>query len=407
MKILVLNRGSSSVKCSLYEFQVIPSDPLPPLWEGHLEWKNTFDEAQFKVSNHQGQSLTQKIRKKSADLGINVMLDYLIKGPAAVISTFDEVDLIGHRIVHGGKDFHEAVLIDHQVKRKIEALSELAPLHNPPGLAGIEIMEKHFPHQPQIAVFDTSFHHTLPDFAKIYPIAYKWYEEGIQRFGFHGISFQYCYSRANQLLGQDLSSSKIIICHLGSGGSLCAIHEGQSKDTTMGFTPLEGLMMDTRSGSIDPGIILHLLMKKNKTAEELYTELNKKSGLLGISGISSDMRDILEKSESEDPRATLALEIFLHRLNSCIGSMIASLKGVDLIIFTAGIGENASLIRKKVCDNFSFLNLKIDDNKNNERHQEDTLLSDPDSQVKVLLIHTQEAFQIAKESFIKGIRAKG
>lgn len=398
MKILVLNCGSSTVKCQLYEFQQLPDDPMLPLWEGQLEWKSSSDDINLKVTSYNGASVTQKLRKKSPDSAIKTMIEYLQNGSTAVISSFDEIDMIGHRIVHGGKEFQESVFINQIVKDKIHELSELAPLHNPAGLVGIEIMEKLFPNKPQMAVFDTAFHHTLSDAAKIYPLPYKRYEEGIQRFGFHGISFQYCYSRAEKVLNEKLSHAKILICHLGSGASLCAIKNGKSIDTTMGFAPLEGLMMDTRSGSVDPSILLYLMMKKNRTAEELYTELYKKSGLLGISDISSDMRDILELAHAGNERAELTLNIYLHRLNACIGSMSASLQGIDLLIFTAGIGENSPFIRKKVCDNFSFLNIKLNDNLNSK---EDTVLSADNSKVRVLLIHTQEAFQIAKDCWQK------
>lgn len=397
MKILVLNCGSSTVKCHLYEFQDLPSDPISPLWEGKLEWKNSGEDINLKVSGKKG-TFSQKMNKKSQECAIKTMVEYLKNGSSAVISSFDEINMIGHRIVHGGKLFPESVIIDQKIKDKINEFTEISPLHNSAGLAGIEIMEKLFPNKPQLAAFDTAFHHTLSEAVKIYPIPYKRYEEGIQRFGFHGISFQYCYSRAEKILDEKLLSAKIVICHIGSGASLCAIKNGKSIDTTMGYAPLEGLMMDTRSGSVDPSILLHLMMRKNLTAEELYTELYKKSGLIGISDISSDMRDIVEQAKAGNQRASLALEIYLHRLYACIGSMIASLQGLDLLIFTAGIGENSPLIRQKVCDNFSFLDIKLNDNLNSK---EDIVLSSDSSKVRVLLIHTQEAFQIAKDCFQK------
>jgi acetate kinase len=357
MKIFVLNRGSSTIKCYLYELKEVPKEPIPPLWQEEIEWKN--DEGK------KAKAALQALLKKR-DLA--------------------EVSAIGHRIVHGGHYFSESVRITREVKERIRELSELAPLHNLPELEAIEILEGLFPDKPQIAVFDTAFHHTLPQAAQIYPGPYRWYEEGIRRYGFHGISYQYCTRRARDLIG---SVSKMIICHLGSGASLCAVKEGKSIDTTMGFTPLEGLMMDTRSGTIDPGIILHLLKKKK--AEEISKELYDQSGLLGLSGLSSDMRDIL--NAQSNPQAKLALDVYLHRLSSCIGSMIATLQGLDLLVFTAGIGENAALVRKRICDRFSFLGIKLSEN----HPKEDGLLSTSDSKVKVLLIHTQEAFEIAAE----------
>lgn len=266
MKILVLNRGSSSIKCYLYDFKNSPQQSSEPRWEAHLQWKNSFDEPTLTIKTDRGAEHAEKIKERSAGAALKHLLQFLFQGKTAVISSLDEIKVIGHRIVHGGKDFSESVYVTKEVKEKIRRLSELAPLHNLPELESIEILEKLFGNTPQVAVFDTAFHHTLPQAAAIYPTPYKWYEEGIQRYGFHGISFQYCSSRCAQMLGQDL---KMVICHLGSGASLCAIEKGKSIDTTMGFTPLDGLMMDTRCGSIDPGIILHLLEKKRKARKKL------------------------------------------------------------------------------------------------------------------------------------------
>jgi len=358
MKIFVLNRGSSNIKCSLYEFKDLPEVPVEPIWQAQ---------------------------------GNNEDLTKIIK----TVSKQD-IDVIGHRIVHGGKFFQGSVIIDQKVKEKIGSLAELAPLHNFSELESIETLEKIFPNIPQIAIFDTVFHQTLQNASKIYPGPYKWFEEGIQRYGFHGISFQYCSKRAAQILNKELNSLKMVVCHLGSGASLCAIQDSKSIDTTMGFTPLEGLMMNTRSGTIDPGIILYLLEKKQLTAQEIAKQLYEDSGLLGISG-NNVFIDIIEKSQQGDVRSTLALEIYLHRLNSLIGSMIASLQGIDALVFTAGIGENVPWIREKVCECFSFLGMKIDRSKNASPGSEDCLISDPYSKIKVLLIHTKEAFEIAKE----------
>lgn len=385
MKIFVLNYGSSSIKCFLY-------DALNLLWEAHLEWKNKFDEPSLTIKNSQGTRLSEKIEEMTAKEALKHIMHTLYQGKMAVLTTLNEIDIIGHRIVHGGKFFSQSVRITPDVKEKIRLLSELAPLHNESELDGIEILEELLENVPQIAVFDTAFHHTMPEAAKIYSGPYKWYEEGIQRYGFHGISFQYCSKRCAEILNAPL---KMVICHLGSGASLCAVEGGKSIDTTMGFTPLEGLMMDTRSGSIDPGIILHLLKKKK--LDELTHELYQESGLLGLSGISSDMRDIIEKSLKGNTRAQIALDVYIHRLNALIGSMMASLKGMDALVFTAGIGENAPLIRESVCETFSFLGLKLDKIKNEQVAAEDRVVSTADSKVKVLLIHTQEALEIARE----------
>ena len=338
MRILVLNRGSSTLKCSLFDYPKL-------IWEKNVEGS----------------------------------------GKEFLLSLKLDVDAIGHRIVHGGKKYRQSVLIDDTVKKDLRALAELAPLHNLADLEGIEILEKW--NVPQIAVFDTAFHHTLPESAFVYPGPYEWIEQGIIRYGFHGTSFQYCTKRAAELK----AGSKLVICHLGSGASLCAVQDGKSIDTTMGFTPLEGLMMDTRSGTVDPGILLHLL--KKMSPEELSQVLNEKSGLLGLAG-SSDMRTVLEKN---DARAKLALDVYIHRLTAFIGSMVVSLGGMDAIIFTAGIGENAPLIRKRACERLAFLGLKLDLQKNEKAHTEDCVISQSDSKVKILLIHTKEDFQIATE----------
>jgi acetate kinase len=360
MKILSINRGSSSIKCSLYEFCEFPTSFVAPIWEHKIEWKNVGD--------------PDAIKKQ---------FEKLFKDK--------KIDCIGHRVVHGGKKYQESVLIDSQVKKEIKKLGLLAPLHNLADLEGIEILEKFFVNVPQVAVFDTAFHHTLPSYATVYPGPYRWVSEGMQRYGFHGISFQYCTRRAGEILGK--TESKMVICHLGSGASLCAVKEGKSIDTTMGFTPLEGLMMDTRSGSIDPGLLLYLA--KTMGVEELSKELYEKSGLLGLSGVSSDMRDVLEHASKGDKKAQLAIDVYVHRLTSMIGSMVAALGGMDTLVFTAGIGENAALIREKVCAQLSFLGISLE--KNPSHSSQDLLLSSPSSKVKVLLIHTQEAFEIARE----------
>lgn len=399
MKIFVLNRGSSSIKCYLYDFKELPDHATSPLWEAHLQWKNNFEKPSLTIKNKQGKHYSEEIKEKTTKDALKHMMTLLIKEKTAVLNSLDEIDAIGHRVVHGGKFFKESVRITAQVKEKIGLLSELAPLHNLPELEAIEILEQLFKNTPQIAVFDTAFHHTLPQAAQIYPGPYKWFEEGIQRYGFHGISFQYCLRRSAEILKKDPLNLRMVICHLGSGASLCAIKDGKSIDTTMGFTPLEGLMMDTRSGSIDPGIILYLLEKKKKSVQALSDELYYASGLLGISGTSSDMRDIID--QKDDSRSAIAFEIYIHRLNALIGSMMAALKGIDVLVFTAGIGENASLVRERACDNFSFLNLHLDKKKNVKTSSEDGELSTPDSKVRVLLVHTQEAFEIARECWIK------
>jgi acetate kinase len=312
---------------------------------------------------------------------------------------------VGHRVVHGGPQFLEPSIVTAEVKSAIESVSVFAPLHNRAELEGMEIVAKLLGPVPQIAVFDTGFHRTMPLAAKTYPGPYEWFEQGIRRYGFHGINHQYCAQRAAQLLGKNLNSLKLVTCHLGNGCSLAAIREGQSVDTTMGFTPLEGLMMGTRSGSVDPGILTYLMRQRQLSGQQLDEILNQKSGLLGISGTSSDMREVLAASKNgneptKQVRAKLGLEMYVHRLRSGVGAMIAVLGGVDAIVFTAGVGENSPEVRAAACDNFAFLGVKLDQAKNAQSaldNDRDNDISAPDVSVRVLVIHAQEDWMIARE----------
>lgn len=303
---------------------------------------------------------------------------------------------MGHRIVHGGRQFEEPVIITAEVKRAIASASAFAPLHNRAELEGIAIMEELLGQVPQVAVFDTAFHHHLPLAATVYPGPYEWFAQGIRRYGFHGINHQYCAERAAQLLGKPLASLKLVSCHLGNGCSLAAIDAGRSVDTTMGFTPLEGLMMGTRSGSVDPGILTYLMREKQiRDGQEMDDVLNNKSGLLGVSGVSSDMRKVLEAMRLGNERAALAFDIFAHRLRSCIGSMVAALGGLDALIFTAGIGENSAAVREAACARFGHLGLKLDPAKNGKLPADQDIAA-RDSSVHVLVIRAQEDWAIAR-----------
>jgi len=391
--VLVLNAGSSSHKCCLFS-----GDARTPLWQAHMQWKEGFSEA-FLEASTENNVIKQPVEIHSAKEGLEILLNTLWEEPLKVLADPSEVMMVGHRVVHGGEKFIETVQISEAVKKEIDALSYLAPLHNPANLAGIETAEKLFPNAPQFAVFDTAFHATLSESAATYPGPYEWREMGIKRFGFHGISHQYCSKRGAEFLNRDLNSLKIVVCHLGAGASLCAVQDGKSIDTTMGFTPLEGLMMASRSGTIDPGIIFHLLRQTEISPEKLEEVLNKESGLLGISGVSEDMRDVLTASQTNE-RAKLAVDLFVHRLKGLIATMIASLEGIDLLIFTAGIGEHSPIIRERTCEAFSFLGLKLDSESNNQNSLEDREISTQDSKVKVLVIPTQEEWEIRKESLI-------
>jgi acetate kinase len=397
MKILVLNSGSSSQKSALFDLGPdISDDPVPPLWEGKLEWDG--EQEQLAIKNTQGKELRQTKQTPSGQrpTSIATMLQNLWDGPTAVLKSASEIQVVGHRVVHGGSKLTAPTTIDDSVKREIADLSAIAPLHNRVALEGIELIEKLIPGTRQIAVFDTGFHRTLPPEAKIYPGPYEWYERSIRRYGFHGINHEYCAHRTAQLLKRDLSTLKIVTCHLGNGCSLAAIDGGKSVDTTMGFTPLEGLMMGTRCGSIDPGIVTYLMRVEHAGYYELDRALNRRSGLLGISGVSSDMRDVIDAMRKGNERAKLAFDIFVHRLVVEIGAMAASLGGLDVLVFSAGIGENSPEVRAASCAKLAFLGVEVDDSKNSTAKL-DVEISPPDSKVRVLVIHAQEDWSIARE----------
>ncbi|MFN7527014.1 MAG: acetate kinase [Dolichospermum sp.] len=399
MKILVLNAGSSSQKSCLYDMTTtIPPLAPQPLWEGKINWTEDKNQAEITVKTAIGATLQETIVSDSPQIQFAYLLSTLIHGATQVIDDLSVIDVVGHRVVHGGQDYKEAVIITEDVKQAIARLCNLAPAHNPAALAGIEAIEKSLGNIPQVAVFDTGFHNTLPDAAAIYPIPYNFAEQGIRRYGFHGISHQYCANRAAEILGQDLLSLRIITCHLGNGCSLAAVKNGCSIDTTMGFTPLDGLMMGSRSGSIDPGILIYLWQQYNYSSEELDNILNKLSGLRGISGISSDLRDVIAAKEQGNKRAQLAWDMYVHRLRSGIGAMLASLAGLDVLVFTAGVGEKSAEIRQAACEPWGFLGLKIDLEKN-QQQPADIDIATFDSMVRVLVVETQEDWAIAQQCY--------
>ena len=397
MKILVLNSGSSSQKSSLFDFGAALLDSPPaPLWEGKLEWQG--ERATLKVKNSAGIIQNEEMTVTAREKATAHLLDALTSGKASVLSNKSEIAVVGHRIVNGGSDYTQPVIVTPVVKAAIQRMAVFAPLHNRVELEGIRLIEEKFGSVPQVAVFDTAFHNTLPDAAFVYPGPYEWLSQGIRRFGFHGINHQYCAQRTAQLLGKDLSSLRLVTCHLGNGCSLAAIQHGKSIDTTMGFTPLDGLMMGTRSGSVDPGILTYLMRAQNLTGETLDDWLNKKSGLLGISGISGDMRQIVSAINKGNHRAKLAFNIFVHRLQAGIGAMVAALGGLHVLVFTAGIGENSGEVRQAACANFNFLGLQLDPAKNISP-QLDQDISTPSSSVRVLVVRAQEDWAIACETW--------
>jgi acetate kinase len=399
MKILVLNAGSSSQKSCLYELDGddLPLDPPEPRWQAQLDWHDRERFAELKVKTDRGEELHETFPSTSKLDDTLKVLRTLERGSTQSLDKLEDIDLVGHRVVHGGEKYRDCVRIDAAVKAEIDRLATFAPAHNPVNLAGIAAVERVLGAEvPQIAMFDTAFHATLPPAAYIYPGAYGWLAQGIRRYGFHGIGQQYSAGRAARLLGRDLASLKTIVCHLGNGCSLAAIRDGVSIDTTMGFTPLEGLMMGSRSGSIDPGILIHLLRHLGITVDELDRLLNKESGLLGISGVSNDMRQIVAAIADGNDRAKLAFEIFTHRLRSGIGAMLASLGGLDVLVFSAGIGEHSAAVRSAACARFEFLGLAIDEAKNHAEPR-DLDISTPESQVRVMVIHVEENWAIARE----------
>jgi len=396
MKILVLNAGSSSQKSRLYEIDdTLPVAAPQPLWEADADW--TKDTAELAISTGTGHKLKQEVAADSRPAVIEQMLKTLWSGATKVIEGPHDIAMVGHRVVHGGPDYRESVRITQKVKDDIKRYALFAPLHNPVNLEGIEAVEQVLgARTPQVAAFDTTFHKTLPLETVVYPGPYEWYEQGIRRYGFHGTSHQYCVERIGQILGEDVRPLRIINCHLGNGCSLAAIRNGESIDTTMGFTPLEGVMMGSRSGTIDPSILIYLQREKGYSPEQFDQLLNKQSGLKGISGVSNDLRQLHTAVAAGNARATLALDIYTYRLRYFIGAMIAVLGGVDVLSFTGGVGEHDDLIRAEVCRGFAFLNLKLDAEQN-KQSPADTVISPKDSAVRVLIVRAEEDWEIAKE----------
>lgn len=379
--ILVFNAGSSTLKCSLFPTSKGKVSKIPQLKILVEKKRKAF---QLKLTLGKKDSF-HPLKVTTLKQAIRLIRGYL---------PTENILAIGHRVVHGGEKFEAPTLLNASVIKKIKALSFLAPLHNPSNLMGIEVACQLFPNVPQIAVFDTAFHRSMPAASSIYPGPYKWVKQGIKRYGFHGINHQYCMEQVSLLLKKDIKSLKLVTCHLGNGCSLAAITGGKSIDTTMGFTPMEGLMMGTRSGSIDPGILFFLLKKNSPFT--LEKTLNENSGLKGISG-DYDMRVILERAKNHHKPSQLALDLFIHSLVKNIAAMAAILGGLDLLVFSAGIGENASEVRKRACEALSFLQIKLDARKN-VRVSKDKCISLLNSAVKVFVIHAQEDWMIAKDT---------
>lgn len=391
MKIFVLNCGSSSVKYKLYDME-----GEQVLAEGRVERVGQ-ENATITHQSTGREKVSKTMPILEHTVAISETLKLLIHPEHGCIDSLEAIDAVGHRVVHGGESFSESVLINEETKEILDSLAELAPLHNPANVMGIRAAEKLMPQTPQVAVFDTAFHSTMPPHAFLYAIPFNLYQKHkVRRYGFHGTSHQYVTERVAAMMERDIKELKIVSCHLGNGASIAAVSGGQSVDTSMGFTPLEGLMMGTRSGDIDPGAIFYLMKTYDLSLHEVDSLLNKHSGLYGIAG-ASDMRDI-EKGISEDDRLSkLAFDMYEYRIRKYIGAYIAAMGGIDAIVFTAGIGENTPALRSKICQNLSYLGIIIDDELNQQRGQ-DLEISTSDSAVKVFVIPTDEEVMIARDT---------
>ncbi len=392
MKILVINCGSSSIKFQLFEMP--GSDTLT---KGVIEKIGQHDSLII-IQRNGEQDVNLKIEILSHQDGIDFLLKYITDLDHGCLKSLKDLDAVGHRIGHGGEKHRNSIIINETILSEIEKYNELAPLHNPHNLIGIRAIQKHLPTIKQVAVFDTSFHQTLPDYAYMYAIPYSLYEKyKIRRYGFHGPSHQYVSERACKLLNIDIKQQKIITCHLGNGSSIAAIDKGKSIDTSMGFTPLEGLIMGTRPGDVDAGIVTYLLKKEGMGSDSLNAMFYKESGLLGITCISSDMRKI-EEASNTSKKAKLGLEMFYYRIKKYIGAYAAVLNGLDILIFTGGIGEKSVKTREEVCKNLNFLGIKIDKVSNENPQDSEKVISTTDSKVTVIVVLTNEELIIAQET---------
>ena len=392
MKILVLNCGSSSIKYKLFDM-----DTRSVMVSGGVEKIGLPDSfLQIKLANGEKVKIEQAMPEHT--IGIQLILNSLVDEKIGCIASLDEVQAVGHRVVHGGEKFNKSVLITPEVKEMIIKCIELAPLHNPANLKGIEAIEQALPGVPQVAVFDTAFHQTMPDEADMYAIPYELYEKyAIRRYGFHGTSHRYVSARVCEYLGLDPKNTKVITAHIGNGGSCTAVLNGESVDTSMGLTPLEGLMMGTRAGDMDLGAATYIMEKENLTTAEFSNLMNKKSGLMGVSGVSSDARDIENAVQQGNQRADLARRMFIYRVKKYIGAYAAAMNGVDVIVFTGGIGENDAYVRAEVTKGITYLGVDFDESKNKVRGEE-ALLTTPESKVKVCVIPTDEEWMIASDT---------
>ena len=392
MKVLVINCGSSSLK-----YQLIDSETEQVLAKGICERIKLDGSLTHQATGKEKIQIEAPMPDHSA--AVKLVLQYLLDEKLGAIKNLDEIAAVGHRVVHGGEKFSSAVLINDEVLAAIEECCDLAPLHNPANLIGIRACQELMPGVPQVAVFDTAFHQTMPDYAYTYGIPYEYYEKyKVRRYGFHGTSHSFVSKRLVEYLGMDLNNSKVIVAHLGNGASVSAVVNGKCVDTSMGLTPLEGLVMGTRSGDIDPAIMEFIAKKENLDIEGVMNVLNKKSGVQGMTGISSDFRDLEAAYNEGNEYAINAIEVFCYRVAKYIGSYVAAMNGVDAIAFTAGIGENTNLVRRKIAAYLGYLGITIDNEVNDATHGDEAVISTPDSKVKVCVIPTNEELAIARET---------
>jgi len=392
VKVLVINCGSSSLK-----YQVFDMTTETVLAKGIVE-RIGIDGSFLKYRRGDEDNITIEAEIPNHEVAIKLVFDALTHESYGVLRSMDEIAAVGHRVVHAGEKYASSVVIDDDVMAALRECIDLAPLHNPPNIMGIEVAQKLMPNVKHVGVFDTAFHQTMPDYAYMYALPYEYYEKHkVRRYGFHGTSHKYVSQRAAAMLGRPIEELKIITCHLGNGASVTAVKGGKSVDTSMGFTPLEGLIMGTRSGDLDPAVVTFLQEKEGFSSEQVNNLLNKKSGVLGISGVSSDFRSLEEASDAGNERAALAMEMFAYRVRKYIGAYAAAMGGVDAIVFTAGLGENSALMREKICAGLEFLGVKIDAEKNNVRGRE-VDFSATDAKVRTLLVPTNEELMIARDT---------
>ncbi|ADK14346.1 acetate kinase [Clostridium ljungdahlii] len=391
MKILVVNCGSSSLK-----YQLIDMQDESVVAKGLVERIGM--DGSILTHKVNGEKFVTEQTMEDHKVAIQLVLNALVDKKHGVIKDMSEISAVGHRVLHGGKKYAASILIDENVMKAIEECIPLGPLHNPANIMGIDACKKLMPNTPMVAVFDTAFHQTMPDYAYTYAIPYDISEKyDIRKYGFHGTSHRFVSIEAAKLLKKDPKDLKLITCHLGNGASICAVNQGKAVDTTMGLTPLAGLVMGTRCGDIDPAIVPFVMKRTGMSVDEVDTLMNKKSGILGVSGVSSDFRDVEEAANSGNDRAKLALNMYYHKVKSFIGAYVAVLNGADAIIFTAGLGENSATSRSAICNGLSYFGIKIDEEKNKKRG-EALEISTPDSKIKVLVIPTNEELMIARDT---------